>query len=65
MNDEDVAPGSVPPLKYMQDRHKKNLMFWEELVRSKLKKKEKEKKRGDVDEDTLSDQERVLLLYYA
>lgn len=30
-----------------------------------LKKRKKEKKRGDVDEDALSDQERVLLLYYA
>lgn len=40
-------------------------MFWEELVRSKFKKKGKGKKRGDVDEDALSDQERVLLLYYA
>lgn len=64
MNDEDVAPGSVPPLKYMQDRHKKIWCFGKSLFGASLK-KGKGKKRGDVDEDALSDQERVLLLYYA
>lgn len=43
MNDEDVAPGSVPPLKYVQDRHKKIRCFGKSLFGASLKKKEKEK----------------------